>query len=81
MARITAAALETALNGTDTNRKYFQVIKSEWRTTLLDAFLVQAGVYQTANPAIRHGTTRWCVTTVSGDAAAQATEVITAMAN
>lgn len=80
MAQLTAAALETALNGSDTNRRYFQVIKSVNNGTT-SQFYVTALTYATARPAVKNGTTRWCTTTDSDATNTQRDAVYTAMAN
>lgn len=81
MAQISAATLEASLNGSDTNRKFFQVTKSQVLTATTDMFYVIAGVYVTARPAVRAGTARWCTTTNTQTTAQQRDAVYTAMAN
>ncbi len=81
MARISAATLETSLNGSDTNRRYFQVDKSVALSTTTDMFHVTALTYDATRSTVRSGTTRWCATTNTGTTAQQRDEVYTAMAN
>lgn len=80
MAQLTAAALETSLNGSDTNRRYFQVVKSV-NNGATSQFYVTALTYDTSRPAIKHGTSRWCTTTDANATTVQRDAVYTAMAN
>jgi len=80
MAQLTAAALETALNGSDTNRKFFQVMKSVQNGTT-SQFLVLALCYASSRPSVKTGTTRWCTTTDANGTTTQRDAVYTAMAN
>ena len=81
MAQISAATLETSLNGSDTNRKVFQVTKSQSLTATTDMFYVIAGVYASTRSTVKPGTARWCTTTNTQTTAQQRDAVYTAMAN
>ena len=81
MAQISAATLEASLNGTDTNRRFFQVTKSRALTATTDQFYVTALTYSSSRSTIRPGRSRWCTTTNTGTTAQQRDEVYTAMAN
>jgi len=80
MAQLTAAQLETSLNGSDTNRRFFQVVKSV-NNGLTSQFYVIALTYATARSTVRPGTARWCTTTDSDGTTTQRDAVYTAMAN
>ena len=80
MAQLTAAALEASLNGSDTNRRFFQVVKSV-NNGATSQFYVIALTYATARPTIKNGTARWCTTTDSDGTTTQRDAVYTAMAN
>lgn len=81
MPQISAQTLEDSLNGADTNRKFFQVMKSQVLTGTTDMFYVQALCYAVSRPAVRPGTTRWCTTANTQTTAQQRDAVYTAMAN
>ena len=80
MAQLSAAALETSLNGSDTNRRYFQVMKSInlGATTM---FYVTALTYDATRTTVKPGTSRWCTTTDADATNTQRDAVYTAMAN
>ena len=80
MAQLSAAALETSLNGSDTNRRYFQVMKSInlGATTM---FYVTALTYDATRTTVKPGTSRWCTTTDADATTTQRDAVYTAMAN
>ena len=80
MAQLSAAALETSLNGSDTNRRYFQVMKSInlGATTM---FYVTALTYNATRATVKPGTSRWCTTTDANGTTTQRDAVYTAMAN
>ena len=80
MAQLTAAALEAALNGSDTNRRYFQVTKSInlGATTM---WYVTALTYSSSRSTVRPGRSRWCTTTNANATNTQRDAVYTAMAN
>ena len=86
MAQLSAAALETSLNGSDTNRRYFQVTKSvnsrsiggSGTTTM---FYVTALTYNASRTTVKPGTSRWCTTTDADITIDQRNAVYTAMAN
>ena len=80
MAQLSAAALETSLNGSDTNRRYFQVMKSInlGATTM---FYVTALTYDATRTTVKPGTSRWCTTTDADGTTTQRDAVYTAMAN
>ena len=80
MAQLTAAALETSLNGSDTNRRFFQVVKSV-NNGATSQFYVIALTYASARSTVRPGTARWCTTTDADSTATQRDAVYTAMAN
>lgn len=80
MAQLTAAAMETALNGSDTNRKFFQVMKSK-NNGATSQFLVLALCYASTRSTVRPGVTRWCTTTDADATNTQRDAVYTAMAN
>lgn len=80
MAQLTAAALETSLNGSDTNRRFFQVVKSV-NNGATSQFYVIALCYNSGRPSIKHGTSRWCTTTDANATTVQRDAVYTAMAN
>ena len=81
MAQISAATLEAALNGTDTNRRFFQVTKSRALTATTDQFYVTALTYSSSRSTVKPGTSRWCTTTNSQTTNQQRDAVYTAMAN
>lgn len=81
MAQISAQTLEDSLNGTDTNRRYFQVSKSVSLTSTTDMFYVIALTYDATRSTVRPGTSRWCTTTNTQTTAQQRDAVYTAMAN
>lgn len=81
MAQLTAAALETALNGSDTNRRFFQVTKSRALTATTDMFYVLALTYDSSRSTVRPGTSRWCTVTNTQTTNQQRDAVYTAMAN
>ena len=80
MAQLTAAALETSLNGSDTNRRFFQVVKSV-NNGATSQFYVIALTYASARSTVKPGTARWCTTTDANSTTAQRDAVYTAMAN
>lgn len=80
MAQLTAAALETSLNGSDTNRRFFQVVKSV-NNGATSQFYVIALTYASARSTVRPGTARWCTTTDADSTTTQRDAVYTAMAN
>jgi len=80
MAQLTAAELETSLNGSDTNRRFFQVVKSR-NNGATSQFYVIALTYATARPSVKPGTSRWCTTTDADGTTTQRDAVYTAMAN
>lgn len=81
MAQLTAAALEAALNGSDTNRRFFQVMKSRSLTATTDMFYVLALTYAAARSTVKPGTARWCTVTNTDTTNQQRDAVYTAMAN
>ena len=81
MAQISAQTLEDSLNGSDTNRKFFQVTKSQALTATTDMFYVTALCYASTRSTVRPGTSRWCTTTNTQTTAQQRDAVYTAMAN
>jgi len=81
MAQISAATLEASLNGSDTNRKFFQVVKSQSLTATTDMFYVIALCYSSSRSTVKPGTSRWCTTTNTNTTAQQRDQVYTAMAN
>jgi len=81
MAQISAQTLEDSLNGSDTNRKFFQVVKSMSLTSTTDMFYVIALCYASTRSTVRPGTSRWCTTTNTQTTAQQRDAVYTAMAN
>ena len=80
MAQLTAAALETSLNGSDTNRKFFQVVKSV-NNGATSQFYVIALCYAAARSTVKPGTARWCTTTDANATTVQRDAVYAAMAN
>ena len=81
MAQISAATLEASLNGSDTNRKFFQVVKSQALTATTDQFYVIALCYAATRSTVKPGTSRWCTTTNTQTTALQRDAVYAAMAN
>ena len=80
MAQLTAQALEDSLNGSDTNRRFFQVTKSV-NNGATSQFYVIALTYASARSTVKPGTARWCTTTDANGTTTQRDAVYTAMAN
>ncbi len=80
MAQLTAAALEAALNGSDTNRRFFQVTKS-YDLGATSMYYVTALTYSSSRSTVKPGTSRWCTTTEADATNTHRDAVYTAMAN